>query len=448
LGFFVDPRVAVLQTPQTYYNVDAVRSGLGLQHTAPDELAFFYREMQPARDAWDAAFYCGSCALLRRSALEAVGGFVTATDIEDQATAVRLLAAGYCTRYLNETLSVGLSAESVAVLHDQRKRWCRGSIQIAFMPFGPFGRGLKLVHRLMFSMTSWLSNSICPITFSLAPFTLWGLGWKIYPAADATEIMLVPFGLFVAVATTLVWLSRLHWSPLINPAVDLFHAIELAPTAITSFLKPFGKPLVRISPVTAKGDAAANRRVDLQTFGVLVTILGLNLGSLVWVFVADIPRIDQLNELFACVAWTFYALWALTVAALICFERPYRRGEERFEIKQMGELRIGSIRLPALVRDVSLDGARLRLDTPGEPALGELIELSIPSIGMVCCTVVRVRDARSELSVRFVEMTRETRHRLICTIFTNPAIQTPAEAFNSLPIWLGIIRRFLRAGSQ
>ena len=71
------------------------------------------------------------------------------------------------------------------------------------MPFGPFGRGLKLVHRLMFSMTSWLSNSICPITFSLAPFTLWGLGWKIYPAADATEIMLVPFGLFVAVATTL-----------------------------------------------------------------------------------------------------------------------------------------------------------------------------------------------------------------------------------------------------
>jgi cellulose synthase (UDP-forming) len=179
LGFFVDPRVAVLQTPQTYYNVDAVRSGLGLQHTAPDELAFFYREMQPARDAWDAAFYCGSCALLRRSALEAVGGFVTATDIEDQATAVRLLAAGYCTRYLNETLSVGLSAESVAVLHDQRKRWCRGSIQIAFMPFGPFGRGLKLVHRLMFSMTSWLSNSICPITFSLAPFTLWGL--ELFP---------------------------------------------------------------------------------------------------------------------------------------------------------------------------------------------------------------------------------------------------------------------------
>jgi len=316
------------------------------------------------------------------------------------------------------------------------------------MPFGPFGRGLKLVHRLMFSMSSWLSNSICPITFSLAPFTLWGLGWKIYPAADATEIMLVPFGLFVAVATTLMWLSRQHWSPLINPAVDLFHAIELAPTAITSFLKPFGKPLVRISPVTAKGDAVASRRVDLWTFGMLVTILALNLGSLIWVFVADIPRIDQLNELLACVAWTFYALWTLTVAALICFERPYRREEERFEVKEMGELRVGSAKLPALVRDVSLDGARLRLDVPGAPELGEMIELSIPSIGIVFCTVVRGKDARSELGVRFVEMTTEMRHRLICTIFTSPAIQTPAEAFYTLPIWLNIIRRFLKAGSQ
>jgi hypothetical protein len=178
-----------------------------------------------------------------------------------------------------------------------------------------------------------------------------------------------------------------------------------------------------------------------------VTILVLNLGSLVWVLVSDIPRIDQLNELLACIAWSFYALWTLTVAALICFERPYRRGEERFDVKQKGELRVRSAKLPALVHDVSMDGARLRLDAPGEPELGEGVELSIPSIGTVYCTVVRGRDAGSELGVRFVEMTRETRHRLICTIFTSSAVQTPSDVFNTLPIWLGIIRRFLRAGS-
>jgi cellulose synthase (UDP-forming) len=71
---------------------------------------------------WDAAFYCGSAAMIRRQAILEIGGFVTATAIEDQATAVKLLSKGYKTRYLNEPLSVGLAPESNAVLHDQRNR--------------------------------------------------------------------------------------------------------------------------------------------------------------------------------------------------------------------------------------------------------------------------------------------------------------------------------------
>jgi cellulose synthase (UDP-forming) len=105
--------------------------------------------MQPGRDAWDAAFYCGSAALLRRQALLDIGGFVAVTDIEDQATAVKLLSKGYKTRYLNEPLSVGLAAESNAVLRDQRNRWARGSLQILFTTFGPFGRGLRLIRDVL-----------------------------------------------------------------------------------------------------------------------------------------------------------------------------------------------------------------------------------------------------------------------------------------------------------
>ena len=95
IGFFRDPTVAVVQTPQCFYNADPLRKNLGLVKYLPDELAFFYRVMQPGRDAWDAAFYCGSAALLRRQALLDIGGFVTVTDIEDQATAVKLLSQGY-----------------------------------------------------------------------------------------------------------------------------------------------------------------------------------------------------------------------------------------------------------------------------------------------------------------------------------------------------------------
>src|SRR4030095_5967040 len=138
-----------------FYNADPLRKNLGLVKYLPDELAFFYRVMQPCRDTWDAAFYCGSAALLRRPAILEIGGFVTVTDIEDQATAVKLLSKGYKTRYLNEPLSVGLAPESNAVLHDQRNRWCRGSLQILFMKFGPFGRGLRWRHPLLSPQSHW-----------------------------------------------------------------------------------------------------------------------------------------------------------------------------------------------------------------------------------------------------------------------------------------------------
>jgi hypothetical protein len=41
-------------------------------------------------------------------------------------------------------------------------------------------------------------------------------------------------------------------------------------------------------------------------------------------------------------------------------------------------------------------------------------------------------------------MEREVRHRLICTIFTSPAVQTPPESFAALPMLTGLVRRFLR----
>jgi cellulose synthase/poly-beta-1,6-N-acetylglucosamine synthase-like glycosyltransferase len=183
IGFFRDPTVAVVQTPQCFYNAEVMRKNLGLVKYLPDELDFFYRVMQPCRDAWDAAFYCGSAALIRRQAILDIGGFMTVTDIEDQATAVKLLSKGYKTRYLNEQLSAGLAAESNAVLHDQRNRWARGSLQILFTDFGPFGRGLRVIHRLFFLQSHWVMSCLSPITYLLCPILFLWFGWNPFPHA-------------------------------------------------------------------------------------------------------------------------------------------------------------------------------------------------------------------------------------------------------------------------
>ncbi|GAA2871774.1 glycosyltransferase [Pseudonocardia halophobica] len=66
LGWFRDPDVAVVQTPQFFTNVTAA-DPLGSQ--AP----LFYGPIQKGKDGWNAAFFCGSNAVLRREALMQLG---------------------------------------------------------------------------------------------------------------------------------------------------------------------------------------------------------------------------------------------------------------------------------------------------------------------------------------------------------------------------------------
>ena len=66
LGYFRDPAVALVQTPQTNRNVPA-HDPLG------SEAPLFYGPIQQGKDGWNAAFFCGSNAVIRREALMALG---------------------------------------------------------------------------------------------------------------------------------------------------------------------------------------------------------------------------------------------------------------------------------------------------------------------------------------------------------------------------------------
>ncbi len=75
LGYFEDPVVALVQTPQWFSNVTE-SDPLGSQ--AP----LFYGPIQEGKDGWNAAFFCGSNAVLRREALMQLGisGYVRETE--------------------------------------------------------------------------------------------------------------------------------------------------------------------------------------------------------------------------------------------------------------------------------------------------------------------------------------------------------------------------------
>lgn len=75
LGWFTDERVALVQTPQYFINVPD-DDPMGSQ--AP----LFYGPLQQGKDGWNAAFFCGSNAVLRREALMQLGiiGYVQGVE--------------------------------------------------------------------------------------------------------------------------------------------------------------------------------------------------------------------------------------------------------------------------------------------------------------------------------------------------------------------------------
>ena len=114
IGFFQDPKVALVQTPQSFYNPDPIARNLGLEDILTPEEEVFYRQIQRVRDGAGAVVCAGTSFVMRRSALLDVGGFVTEAVSEDFFTGIQLAAKGYRLVYLNEKLSAGLAAENIA----------------------------------------------------------------------------------------------------------------------------------------------------------------------------------------------------------------------------------------------------------------------------------------------------------------------------------------------
>jgi cellulose synthase (UDP-forming) len=77
VGYFRDPRMAFVQTPQPFYNIPP---GDPFGSDAP----LFYGPIQQGKDGWNAAFFCGSNAVLRRDALMQIGIARYVVELEDR----------------------------------------------------------------------------------------------------------------------------------------------------------------------------------------------------------------------------------------------------------------------------------------------------------------------------------------------------------------------------
>ncbi|HWG89481.1 MAG TPA: glycosyltransferase [Candidatus Thermoplasmatota archaeon] len=126
VGYFINPNLGFIQTPQDYRNKH--QSFLTEQYYYAD--AYFYRAMLVSRNEENAIIFCGTMGLIRKRVLEGVGGWGEEFITEDAELSIRVLAEGYDSLYVNKTYGRGLIPSTFEAYKKQHYRWAFGGVMI------------------------------------------------------------------------------------------------------------------------------------------------------------------------------------------------------------------------------------------------------------------------------------------------------------------------------
>ncbi|WP_344445692.1 cellulose synthase catalytic subunit, partial [Kitasatospora nipponensis] len=125
--YFADPAIGIVQSPQCF---DTDGSMNWIERAAGSAQEWFFRWIQPSRDASDAAICCGSNAVYRRAAIDAAGGFARLDHSEDMYTGLALYERGFRTLYVPVLVAKGTSPDSLASFVNQQYRWAMGNLHL------------------------------------------------------------------------------------------------------------------------------------------------------------------------------------------------------------------------------------------------------------------------------------------------------------------------------
>lgn len=225
-GYFRDERVAFVQTPQDYRDqLTRGRFGRALYLA----YLYFFQVSMATRSEHNGIIYAGTMGLIRRSALDALGGWDEWCVTEDAEISLRLLNAGYESIYVAQTYGRGIMPLDYAGLKKQRFRWAFGGMQIlrkhASLLFNPWSDGkLTLSQRLAYlnGGLQWLND---PMTVAFTALLLLGatallLGKSLQSLPLAGAVILMP-PLFILLAIMrFVWAFRLRAKCSLQDALD------------------------------------------------------------------------------------------------------------------------------------------------------------------------------------------------------------------------------------
>ena len=140
---FVDPKVGLIQAPQDHRDGDR-----SLIHAAMNaEYAGFFDIGMVERNEVNAIIVHGTMCLIRRTALEAAGGWSSDTICEDSDLGLSILEDGWRAHYTNRRYGWGLLPQDYLAFKTQRSRWAGGAVQIVKKHWRQFVPGNSLLDR-------------------------------------------------------------------------------------------------------------------------------------------------------------------------------------------------------------------------------------------------------------------------------------------------------------
>lgn len=454
--FLADPKLAMLQTPHHFLSPDPFERNLGLFREMPNEGELFYGLVQDGNDFWNATFFCGSCAVIRRSMLLDVGGVAIETVTEDAHTSLKMNRRGYNTAYLGITQAAGLATESLSAHVGQRIRWARGMAQIFRLDNPFFGRGLSVAQRICYmNAMMHFFYGLPRIIFLTSPLAYLFFEVNVIQApADLIAAYAIPHLLHSYIANSRTQGAHRHtfWAEVYETALAWY---ILIPTTIALITPKHGK-----FNVTAKGGQVIDEYFDWRIAAPYIVILGLNvIGFAIGWGRFFVWNVDDWGTVLLNLIWTVYNLLILSATLGVALEARQIRGSWRVQMAMPAMVKLPNGRTIACTTvDFSEGGFALQLPAPlsAEPGSDVTVslfrgerEFSFPAI-----TVYNVGQT---FRVRFEGMSLENYRDLVAATFSrgdawqqwlrpNPKSDAPFKGFQEV-VKFGIIgmQRFVHS---
>ncbi|MGL6227004.1 MAG: glycosyltransferase [Thermoguttaceae bacterium] len=329
IGYFDDAKMGFVQSPHSVYNFDNVSGDWSPKtHQYWEDVNLFHDTVQIGKNHWNAACFCGSAAMFRRSSLESVGNFAMETVTEDLHTGMRIAARGWKSLAISEPLIVGQAPEDIHSFNTQRVRWGLGNLSVLHFDNPLTMRGLTLAQRFNYlgSILSWTVGLPLFFTFLVPIFVLLT---TVSPIREVTPTYLLLLTAYLGSFLFAMEYVSGNAASLIGIQINLmsnFHA-QLKAVAKTLFRKK--RPQFSVTP-------KSSRRTHFQTSGwqmflAVLPQLSVIMAGIIAIFWAGLNltmgMVDYPSGFIAGSLVMLFFIWLALISvnkSLRCFRRKRR----------------------------------------------------------------------------------------------------------------------------